>query len=273
MLRLLGITQPFVYAVAVYALFRFLERNASQQANRAISLWLKERAYGGIDVRNAIVEIFDRIYSYPLLRLRAFYRSALLSFVIAILYSYYSWYMLMFAIFIHVPEIRNQWTQQIITNIIADYLSLFSIRWWLTKTSMRPYVSLFAGPIFASVIITSVYLVGDVGVFSIKTHSFHLRYFREDITWWYDTIVRWYNTIGKPASTSATLLLPAIAVHFWLPLFALAIWIIRIFERMLQAVQLSQRFTRRGYTNPLRPIGLVAAALTFILTLLMAALH
>ena len=46
--------------------------------------WLKPLDYDRAAVANAILEVFDRIYSRPLLSLRAFVRSALISIALTI---------------------------------------------------------------------------------------------------------------------------------------------------------------------------------------------
>jgi hypothetical protein len=75
-LKLLGFSAPFVYAAAVYGFFHYLDQNASESAKKAISDWLQPREYHKTAVADALIEIFDRLYTRPLLGWRAFMRSS-----------------------------------------------------------------------------------------------------------------------------------------------------------------------------------------------------
>lgn len=81
-LRFIRLNTPFLYAAAVFWLCKHLDKKASPKAKRAISRWLEPRAHNREALSNAILEVFDRIYTYPLLRLRAFLRSAIITIVI-----------------------------------------------------------------------------------------------------------------------------------------------------------------------------------------------
>jgi hypothetical protein len=87
-IALLGLGTPFIFAAATYGLFHWLDRNASAQATRAISAWLRGRPHQEIQVRLAIIAAFDRLYTAPLLRIRAFLRSAALSSIAFIAYTF-----------------------------------------------------------------------------------------------------------------------------------------------------------------------------------------
>jgi hypothetical protein len=80
-LKALGFTTPFIYAAATYGFFHWLDKKASGPAKRAISGWLEPREYDRAAVAAAIVELFDRVYTRPLLRWFAFVRSALITIV------------------------------------------------------------------------------------------------------------------------------------------------------------------------------------------------
>jgi len=69
---------PGAYGAAAFGLFHWLDKKASGQAKRAISEWLKPLPYDRAAVGAAVVELFDRIYTSPLLSFRAFGRSMLL---------------------------------------------------------------------------------------------------------------------------------------------------------------------------------------------------
>src|ERR1700735_1109833 len=76
---LLGLGVPFYLGAATYAVFSWLDSNASDDATKVISSWLHGRSQNKPDLGNLIVNIFDRIYTSPVLSFRAFRRSALIS--------------------------------------------------------------------------------------------------------------------------------------------------------------------------------------------------
>jgi hypothetical protein len=76
-LKLLGFSTPFVYAAAVYGFFHYLDEKASEPAKAAISSWLQPIKHDKTAVADAMIEIFNRLYTRPLLGWRAFMRSAL----------------------------------------------------------------------------------------------------------------------------------------------------------------------------------------------------
>src|SRR6476659_2445708 len=75
----LGLGVPFYLAAATYAVFSWLDSNASDQATKVISSWLHGRSQHRPDLGNLIINAFVRIYTAPLLTLRAFRRSAAIS--------------------------------------------------------------------------------------------------------------------------------------------------------------------------------------------------
>ena len=76
---LLGLGVPFYLAAATYAVFAWLDNNASDEATKVISSWLHGRSQNKPDLGNLIINAFDRIYTSPLFSLRAFRRSAAIS--------------------------------------------------------------------------------------------------------------------------------------------------------------------------------------------------
>jgi hypothetical protein len=131
-----------------------------------------------------VTEIFDRIYTVPLFGWRAFTRSALFSIIIT------AWFVLKFAgwtVWIGQvePTLARQWLEFFLYNIISDYLSLFLIRWWLRRAGERPLFALTVGAIVGFVTVFAVYIVIDVVTFSLKTRTFHVLYFAQDVVNWY----------------------------------------------------------------------------------------
>src|ERR1700733_10779057 len=76
---LVGLGVPFGLAAATYAVFSWLDNNASDEATKVISSWLHGRSQHKPDLGNLIINAFDRIYTSPLLSFRAFRRSAAIS--------------------------------------------------------------------------------------------------------------------------------------------------------------------------------------------------
>src|SRR6478736_2969968 len=85
-LQLLGLGTPFLYAAAAFVCFHYLDKKASAQAKVAIATWFKAIAASQNDVSSALVEVFDRIYTQPLLGWRALRRSAIISTTLSIIY-------------------------------------------------------------------------------------------------------------------------------------------------------------------------------------------
>ena len=78
---ILGLAVPYI-AIVTYAVFSWLDNNASDRATKVISSWLHGRSHNKPDLGNLIIGAFDRIYTSPLLSFRAFRRSAAISMMI-----------------------------------------------------------------------------------------------------------------------------------------------------------------------------------------------
>jgi hypothetical protein len=109
------------------------------------------------------------------------------------------------------------------------------------------------------------YLLIDVGLFSLKTYTFHLSYFREDLEDWYVFI--------KNRGMRRALLLPAFIVHLWLPLFAFGMVVAKLLNSVRSAGRFSQWFFVQGEAHPLRSIGYIAGAVTFLAVAAGMAIH
>jgi hypothetical protein len=90
LLKLLGLGTPVLYATGTYGLFHWLDTSASDEANAAIFRLISLREYNKPKLSHAIVEIFDKVYSFPLLTWRALLRSAIITLSISALYMYES---------------------------------------------------------------------------------------------------------------------------------------------------------------------------------------
>ena len=88
LLKHLGFTTPFIYAAAAYGFFHWLDKNASDEAKAALAQTMRFKDYKNEQVASALVEVFDRIYTYPLLRWRAFFRSLLFTTVVSAIFLF-----------------------------------------------------------------------------------------------------------------------------------------------------------------------------------------
>src|SRR5271167_2710867 len=88
---LLGLGVPFYLAAATYAVFSWLDSNASDEATKVISSWLHGRSHSKPDLGNLIIKAFDRIYTSPLWIFGAFRRSAAISSIIWLLLYFLPW--------------------------------------------------------------------------------------------------------------------------------------------------------------------------------------
>jgi len=90
----IGLGTPFYFAAVTYCFFFWLDRNASAQASRAISGWLEGHPNARIDTRQGVIDMFDHLYTSPLLQVRAFVRSCCVSLAVslAVWISYFLFY-------------------------------------------------------------------------------------------------------------------------------------------------------------------------------------
>jgi hypothetical protein len=257
-LKLLGFWPPLVYGFAVFSLFWLLDRNAAPRARKAISGWFAGPAYDKQGVAAAVLYVFDKFYTSPLLGWRALFRSAAISTAVTVVVSL----QVSSAIFwftIYGPlDIRMGIVSQLITNICADYLALFFIRRWLILGGRRPLPALITAPLIGVLLVAVCYLVRDVGGFALQTLTFEWHYFVDDF-------YQWSHFIANK-SLRWSLLVPAFLVHVWLPLFALGVIIVKALNSVRMAGRFSQWFFVGGDAHPLRSIGYIAGAATSLLT-------
>jgi hypothetical protein len=83
LLEHLGYATPFIYAAAAYGLFAWLDKEASDDAKAALAGTMNLMDYDKKRIASALVEVFDRLYAYPLLRWRAFFRSMLFTLAVS----------------------------------------------------------------------------------------------------------------------------------------------------------------------------------------------
>jgi hypothetical protein len=255
-LTLLGLSTPFIYAGATYSVFLYLDNKASDDAKGIVAGWLKPLDFKEVNVASATVELFDRLYTQPLLGWRAFMRSAVFSIVIFFLAMYE--FGLVDDFFGSFPpiEYRGEGSSivmvALVANIVSDYLSLFVIRAWLNVADRRPVVSLFGAAAIGALVVVFIFIVRDNILAWITFGSFEMSL---------ETL-----KISNLTSRHNFSMWAAVAVHFWLLLFALGILVLRLLSPLLWAAGKVQWFIKQGQFHPVEAVGYVAAALVFVTT-------
>jgi hypothetical protein len=247
----IGLGTAFVLAGTTYSFFYWLDRNASTEAKQAISSYLRGQVYTPIDVRNGIISAFDRLYSYPLLRLRAFVRSAVWSIFVS---SSYICLLMPGHPGLIVGITNLQFWLLLPEYIVSDYLSLFIIRWWLASTAHHPIRSSLLGCLLGVSVVIVILSILDILKYSLFLND-------GDIG---GTLQEYGRTIYEDPTVEFVALAPGFVVHLWLLLFALGAIGVRLCYPLLRAVESARWFLKEGDQNPLRAVGVVAGALVFV---------
>jgi hypothetical protein len=258
-LKHLDYSTPFVYAAAAFGFFNWLDKNASDQAKVALVSAMKLRGNNPSEFTAALVEIFDRIYSRPLLSRSAFLRSALFTVVVSAAF--------LFELNMH-DTLANRIISgdaigyllgiSLVINVVTDYVSLFAIRQWLILSGAKIVLALSIGAAVGVVIVlfgnafraVSVALTFDLGSVSRSPNS---NYF--------------ISVFPLLFQSYAVLCLPAMVVFVWLPLFALAITFFRGLDTLFWLVGRTQWFLQDGEQHPLRAVGYAASIIVFVVAI------
>jgi len=253
----LGYAAPLVYAGMAYRLFGWLDNEVSAQAKAALSRAMKLDAIGRLgtlplkQLADALVEVFDRLYTFPLKSGRAFLRSALLTIVVTLVFLY------------EMRDIVTPVTSRVVFsviyatlfNVVADYISLFIIRAWLVRAGRRPIVALLGGTLIGAAFVYVVTIVRTV----IPVFVDFARTSPDEMM----------SPNAPDIATSLVISLvyglPGVVVFAWLPLFALAMLLIRALGPLTKLVALAKCSMKDGEEHPLKAVGLVAALLTLLL--------
>jgi hypothetical protein len=251
-----GFVVPFGYGAAAYGLFHWLDENASDEAKAALARTMLFKEYKNEQVASALVEVFDRIYTYPLLGWRAFFRSLVFTTLVLTIYLLetepeppWKW---------RAPD-WTLWTIAFLFNILSDYLSLFVIRPLLVRSGTKPVIGLSLGAASGAAIVLVGNLLREVFIqpfFLVAEGIGH------SILAWLGAPLCWF----APAMFRAYMITswPALAVFVWLPLFALGILIVRLLTPLSWVVGRTQWFLKEGKEHPLKAVGSVAAVVVFL---------
>ena len=84
------------------------------------------------------------------------------------------------------------------------------------------------------------------------------------------TAIPWDYSLGPDPMESPTIvsilnfiMVPALIIHLWLPLFALSSLLVKLLYLMFRAVEWAQWFLKQGDAHPLKAIGIVATIIVF----------
>jgi hypothetical protein len=259
----LGLGTPFMLAAVTYGLFYWLDRNASAQATGAISGWLKGEEYRRIDIRPAIIAVFDRIYRCPLLTLKAFFRSVKISLAVWMGYSFvYNQINPSNKADLSNPNVYvSDWVTiallMLLFVIIADYISLFIVRKCLTFGGNRlvlPLMIAFCSGFLAICLIFTLVIV-------TLTTLIMIGHGKPDQIGYALRIM--FNGLLENHEKLLANFAPALLVHLWLLLFAMGALGVRFVFPIFRVITWAQWFLKQGDQHPMRAIGMVAAALMF----------
>jgi hypothetical protein len=261
----IGLGTPFIFGAATYGFFYWLDRSASAKAIRAISGWLKGQPYTRVDIKGAILAAFDRLYTSPLLTIRAFIRSSLFSATLWIAYS-------IIGIVLNGEIVSFLWNNFGVTIlgsslfltavIISDYMSLFVVRRSLFLFGEHPIKALTLGVTLGICVIILVHLFLLVIWVLISGLWFRRASLSSDYLALTDII---YLVVNHPIFFIQSIL-SAFLVHLWLVLFAIGATSVRLLYPIFRAVDWVQWFLKAGTQHPLRAIGIVAGVLVFVST-------
>ena len=201
---MLGIGSPFAVAAGTYSLFHFLDGKISGAAREVISRWIGADPYEPQQLRKGLIEIFDRIYGFPLFSLNSIIRCSLISLgittaLIIITANYrYLWFIIALRDDPVILSVGIDWVGNMISNIVGDYISLFAIRRWFVAGPQRPMALLLIGLLFGLAIYTVFYVLRDI---ALGIFFFHQE-LRVEFAWPVLTHTIWRDLSQPPGFTT-----------------------------------------------------------------------
>jgi hypothetical protein len=252
---------PIAYAWGILRLFRWADDDLPDDKKDALLRLISAKDYEPEKVASAILFVFDWVYTTPLLSLRAFVRSALLTLIISIIYIHETrWFD---HVEFHLDDVIETFSAPLIVSIFSDYVTLFVIRSWLRVAVRRPIVALISSSLVAFVAL----LVGII----LRLVALLI----EPLA--YDAIVMLIYSTLKASNFSlafhmilqqifmpVTLFVPAILVFAWLPMFGCGLLLMRTLNSISPIVLTTQSSFKSAKDRPLLAVGYVAAAMVFV---------
>jgi hypothetical protein len=265
---LLGLGVPFYLAAATYAVFAWLDSNASDDATKVISSWLHGRSHNESDLGNLLLKAFDRVYTRPVYAFRAFRRSAVISTVIWLLIFYIPFAVeaippqaqLASSLILKPGPAHFKSISLLISTVLSDYMSLSSVR--------RVLVWRRSHPIRASLSATIKGAAVTFATFTLFIMMTLLLAYSTDPQLFTNLVHGTPHPAPFEVIKSMLVLLiliirPALVIYLWLPLFALSSLLLRMVFWIFRAVEKAQWFLKQGDEHPLKAIGIVATIIVF----------
>jgi len=264
---LLGLGVPFYLAAATYAVFSWLDNNASEEATKVISSWLHGRSHNKPDLGNLIINAFDSIYSSPLLTSRAFLRSAAISTIIWLLALFVPWVLHVHLTpwddprelingAVYISAFRTVLSVSFLFVVLSDYVSLLFVRQFLDEALIRPITASIASSLLGLIVVAICF----VALITTVVFGFFHVPIPPDMC----TLVDYVEVLKYRLIPSALkVMAPALIIHLWLPLFALSSLAVRLVFWIFRAVEWAQWFLKQGDAHPLKAIGIVATIIVF----------
>jgi hypothetical protein len=239
-----------------YGFFFWLDKEVSDEAKDWLARTMRFKHYKNEQIASALVEVFDRIYTYPLLRWRAFFRSVLFTTVVSVIFLFELYSLTA----VGMPKNFEQWKAGYLWvlygifirliilsfNIFPDYLSLFVIRPVLIRSGTKSVIGLALGAVSGAAIVLVAQVVRILTLWTLT---------EEPKPGLFDALTNVVPMVWT---------LPALAVFVWLLLFALGILIARLLTPLSWIVGRTQWFLKEGKEHPLKAIGCVAAVVVFL---------
>jgi hypothetical protein len=253
--ELLGLGTPFLYAAGTYAFFHWLDVSASDEAKDELARLVRVRNYETKTISGGVVQIFDRIYTYPLFAWQAFLRSALITLAFSVIYIYE------FDVSLEQDGVFFGGSS-FLANVASDYVSLFIIRKWLIAAAQRPIAALLLSSIVWLFVIALSAVLRVLGIAVAETFA-GLEISRAILF----TLIFLLPPIGDSLTRifePEFLLVPAMIVFAWLPLFGISLLIIRLINILTTTVGKMQWFLKGGQDHPLIAVGYVASVIVFV---------
>jgi hypothetical protein len=170
-LEAIGLGMPVYFAAATYFFFGWLDRNASAEANRAISGLLKSQRYMRFEAQRAVVDAFDCIYTSRLLSIRGILRSTFISSVIWIGFSiskalFSSEHRSVF-ISAFVSDPKGETLSEIaflFIFVLSDYVSLLTVRRYLDIRFRHLLIGLVSAVAFGIAVKAYAFASGAINI-------------------------------------------------------------------------------------------------------------
>jgi hypothetical protein len=270
---LVGLGVPIYLAVATYGVFSWLDSNASDEATQVVSSWLHGYSRGKLDLGNIILNTFDRIYTFPLLRFRAFCRSVAISSILWVLVYLIPW-LIKYHYLPEESELSDAMKHVSLINlfigitftlpfiILSDYISLFVVRKFLVLARAHPLKASVGAFIAGFLIVTIIFILLDLAFLPLSVYITHLELSSSSGQETAANFLRITLVIFLGGSFLGVLT-PAIIIHLWLPLFALSSLLVKLLYLIFRAVEKAQWFLKQGDAHPLKAIGIVATIIVF----------